>query len=186
MNDLRVRSCRPSPFPLRQRVRRGLWRIVWLVFFRPTPRPCHGWRRFLLKLFGGEIGRGAKIYPSARIWAPWNLVLEERAVIGDFVDCYCVAPIRIGAESTVSQYGFLCTASHDPEDPGFGLIARPIVVEDQVWIAADVFVGPGVTIRQGSVVGARSSVFADLPPWKICVGSPAKPVRDRIVRAKRG
>jgi putative colanic acid biosynthesis acetyltransferase WcaF len=82
----------------------------------------------------------------------------------------------------VSQSSYLCGGTHDFERPNLPLITAPIVIEDQVWIAADVFVGPGVTIGQGAVVGARSSVFGDLPPWKVCVGSPAKPIKDRVIR----
>ncbi len=162
---------------------RALWSVIWLFLFRLSPRMCHGWRRFLLRLFGAQIGQDVKVYPSARVWAPWNLTMHDFAVIGPSVDCYCVAPITIGAQSSVSQYSYLCTATHDFEDPDFQLSAQPIIIEDQVWIAVDVFVGPGVVIHQGAVVGARSSVFTNLPAWKVCYGSPAKPERDRIVKA---
>jgi putative colanic acid biosynthesis acetyltransferase WcaF len=60
----------------------------------------------------------------------------------------------------------------------------PITIGSGVWVAADVFVGPGVTIGDDTVVGARSSVLTDLPAWKICVGTPAKPVRDRIIQGE--
>src|ERR1039458_9581709 len=104
----KFRSNQDSSFGLGQRMLRGLWGIVWLVSFRPTPRPFHAWRRFLLRLFGAKIGRGAKVYQSAQIWAPWNLTMADSAVIGPDVDCYCVAPISIGEETTVSQYCYLC------------------------------------------------------------------------------
>ena len=179
----RFRSNQDSSFGFGHRMLRGLWGIVWLLAFRPTPRPFHAWRRFLLRLFGAKIGRGAKVFQSAQIWAPWNLTLADSAVIGPDVDCYCVAPITVGEQSTVSQYCYLCSATHDFEDPDFKLVAQPIVIKDQVWLCADVFVGQGVTIGQGAVVGARSSVFTDLPAWKVCLGSPAKPYRDRDMRA---
>jgi putative colanic acid biosynthesis acetyltransferase WcaF len=111
--------------------------------------------------------------------------MGEYACLSEFVDCYSVAPIRIGAHATVSQYTFLCTAGHDVSDPHMRLTTGTIVVEDQAWVAADVYVGPGVRIGQGCVVGARSSVFKDLPAWKICVGSPARPIRDRVLRETR-
>jgi len=156
-----------------------------LLLFRPSPRPLHAWRRFLLRTFGAKVERGVRVYPGARIWAPWNLTLREYAVLGPDVNCYCVAPIEIGAQTTVSQYCYLCAATHDFEAPDFKLVARPITIKDQVWLCADVFVGPGVTIAQGVVVGARSSVFTDLPAWKVCHGSPAKPRRERVVRVAR-
>jgi len=179
---LKVRSNQDSSFGVGHRMLRGVWGIVWLVAFRPTPRPFHAWRRFLLRLFGARVGREVKVYQSARIWAPWNLTLADSAVIGPNVDCYCVVPITVGEQSTVSQYCYLCAATHDFEDPDFRLMPGPIILKDQVWLGADVFVGPGVTIEQGAVVGARSSVFTDLPAWKVCLGSPAKPHRDRIMR----
>jgi len=54
-----------------------------------------------------------------------------------------------------------------------------VKIGDHVWIATDVFVAPGVTIGRGALIGARSSVFADMPEGMICVGSPAKPVKSR-------
>jgi putative colanic acid biosynthesis acetyltransferase WcaF len=95
------------------------------------------------------------------------------------VDCYSVAPIRIGAHSTVSQYSFLCSASHDHSQASMPLVAAPITIGERVWITADVFVGPGVSIGDGAVVTARSSVFSDLPPWMVACGNPAVPVKPR-------
>jgi putative colanic acid biosynthesis acetyltransferase WcaF len=108
--------------------------------------------------------------------------MGRHACIADDVDCYNVRPISIGDSSTVSQYSYLCGATHDFEDPSHPLVPLPITIGTSVWIAADVFVAPGVTIPDGVVVGARSSVFKDLPAWTVCVGTPAKPVRERVIR----
>lgn len=105
--------------------------------------------------------------------------MHENACVGDDVDVYCVAAITIGANTTVSQYSYLCGATHDYEDVEHPLVPKPIIIESRCWIAADVFIGPGVTIGEGTVVGARSSVFNDLPAWVIAAGTPAKPIRDR-------
>ncbi|MCZ7592442.1 MAG: putative colanic acid biosynthesis acetyltransferase [Kiritimatiellae bacterium] len=161
------------------RIARALWGVVYALFFRPTPRPFHGWRCFWLKLFGAKLGRGVRVYASARIWAPWNLAMGDFSVLGDFVDCYNVARIEIGANSIVSQYSFLCTATHDPDQSDFPLITKPIQIGAGAWIAADVFVGPGVTIGDGAVAGARSSLFQDVAPWTVVGGSPAKVIRER-------
>jgi len=163
-------------------VGRLLWGIVWAVLFRPTPRNCLGWRREVLRLFGAKLGRGVKIMPSALIWAPWNLEMAEESTLGERVDCYCVDKVRIGAHATVSDYSFLCTATHDECDPHMRLVTKSITIGAQAWVCADVFVGPGVTIGEGAVVGARSSVFKDLPAWQVCYGTPAKPVRPRVIR----
>ena len=163
------------------RLARAVWGVVWILFFRPTPRICFCWRNFLLRLFGAKIGKGVHVYSSCKVWAPWNLVLDDYSCLSDFVDCYSVDKISIGAHATVSQYSFLCTATHDYSDPGMRLVTKPIVINDQAWVCADVFVGPGVTIGQGAVLGARSTALKDVPPWKVSAGNPAKVIKDRDV-----
>jgi putative colanic acid biosynthesis acetyltransferase WcaF len=175
----------PSPFSLGNRALRAMWAIVWLLLFRPSPRIFHAWRRWLLRLFGARIGRRAHVYPSVKIWAPWNLELGDHSCLGSYVDCYNVAPVHVGAFATVSQYSYLCTATHDYNKREMPLIARPIKIGDWAWVAADVYVGPGVTIGDGCVVGARSSVHRSLPAWCVAVGNPAKPVKSRAMAAPR-
>lgn len=169
---------------LANRVGRTVWHLVWLLLFRPTPRLFHPWRCLLLRMFGAKLGRAVHPYPSARIWAPWNLEMGDHACLSEEVDCYCVDKIRIGAHSTVSQYSFLCSASHDYNQEAMPLVAAPITIGERVWIAADVFVGPGVTIGDGTVVAARSSVFSDLPSWMVARGNPAVVVKPRSFAAK--
>lgn len=171
----------PSPHPAGNRMGRVLWAIVWGMLYRPSPRPAHAWRRFLLRLFGARIGRGVHPYPSARFWAPWNLTLDDHSSVGDWVDCYCVAPIHLEAHASVSPYSFLCAASHDHTDPKLKLVTAPITIGRGAWVCADVFVAPGVTIGEGAVVGARSSVFDDVEPWAIVAGSPAKFIKQRVM-----
>lgn len=175
-------SSAPSPHSSSNRLLRALWGLVYAVLFRPSPRPFHAWRNLLLRLFGARIDKTARIYPKARVWAPWNLRMGAFATLGDDVDCYCVDIITIGDHAVISQYSYLCGATHDFELAKRPLVPRPITIGHSCWIAADVFVGPGVTIGEGTVVGARSSVFSDLPAWKVCVGNPAKPTRDRVIK----
>lgn len=155
------------------------WHVVWVVLYRPSPRVFHRWRCMLLRLFGAKLGKGVHPYPTARVWAPWNLEMGDRACIGEDVDCYCVDKICIGPDSTVSQYSFLCTASHDYTSSDMPLVTAPIIIGARVWITADVYVGPGVTIGDGAVVTTRSSVFCDLPAWMVARGNPARAVRKR-------
>ena len=169
---------------LANKLARTLWQLVWLLLYRPTPRILHPWRCFLLKLFGAKLGKKVHPYPSARIWAPWNLEMGEHACLSENVDCYCVAKIHIGAWSTVSQYSFLCTASHDYTSASMPLVVAPITIGKRVWVTADVFVAPGVTIGDGSVVTARSSVFKNIPPWSVASGNPAVPVKVRKIEGE--
>ena len=169
-----------SPLSLRNKVGRSIWNLVWLLLYRPTPRSLHPWRCFLLRLFGAKIGKGVHPYPSARIWAPWNLEMGDHSCLSEYVDCYCVDKIRIAAHATVSQYSFLCTASHDYTDPAMPLVIAPISIGEQAWITSDVFVAPGVTIGEGAVVLARSSVFRNIDPWVVVGGNPAKFIKPRV------
>lgn len=163
----------------RNRMARVLWGLARVLLFRPSPRVMHKWRCFLLRLFGAKIEGPCYVYPSARVWAPWNLDLGAHATLADHVDCYSVAKIRIGAYSTVSQYSFLCSASHDYRDPAIlrgpqmPLLAAPITIGERVWITADVFVAPGVTIGDGAVILARSTVVNNVPAWMVVAGNPA-------------
>ncbi|MBY0586062.1 putative colanic acid biosynthesis acetyltransferase [bacterium] len=168
-----------SPHSLMNKVGRTLWGLVYPILFRPSPKIFHGWRRMILRLFGANLHPTAKVFSTAKIWAPWNLTMEEYSCISFDVDCYNVAPIRLGPHSTVSQYSFLCTASHDMNDPGMRLTTAPISIGAGTWVCADVFVAPGVTIGDGTVVGARSSVFGNIPANKIAAGNPCRIVRDR-------
>jgi putative colanic acid biosynthesis acetyltransferase WcaF len=142
----------------------------------------------ILRLFGAKVGANAHPYPLARIWAPWNLSMDVASCLSDHVDCYSVAPITIGAHATVSQYSYLCSASRDYRDPTMPLIIAPITVGADAWVAADVFVGPGVRIGDGAVVGARSTVTQDVEPWTVVAGSPPlhRGARPRFLRAADG
>lgn len=158
---------------------RAAWNLVWLLLYRPSPIPFHGWRRFLLRLFGAKLANDCCPYPSARIWAPWNLIMREHSCLSHFVDCYCVDKVEVGAYATVSQYSYLCTASHDYQKKGMPLVSGSIVIGPHAWVAADVFIGPGVEIGEGVVVGARSSVFRDVAPWLVVAGSPVRKIGSR-------
>lgn len=162
---------------------RMTWNMIWILGVRWLPRSIgSAWKRSLLRLFGAKIAPTAIVYSSAKIYYPANLVMDEYSCLASDVDCYNVAPIRIGANSTVSQRAFLCTASHDITNPLNPLITAPIIIEDQAWIAADAFVSMGVTIGQGAVVGARASVFKNVEPWTVVGGNPAQFIKKRIVK----
>ena len=179
------RDC-PSPHGFKTQLARLLWGAVWMLLFRPSPPPFRLWRRMLLRLFGATIGSGVKVMPSARIFAPWLLSMGAQSCMGNHVDCYNLGGVTIEDNATVSQYAFLCGATHDYTDPTMPLIASRITIQKDAWICADVFVAPGITIGQGTVVGARSSVFNDLPDWMVWVGSPARAVRPRVLKKQCG
>ncbi|WP_020595944.1 putative colanic acid biosynthesis acetyltransferase [Spirosoma panaciterrae] len=156
-----------------------LWWIVESLFFRTSPQFMYGWRRFLLRSFGAKIGQRVQVRPSVHTQFPWKVTIGDSSRIGDDVVLYSLGPITIGANVIVSQKSYICTGSHDYQDLDFGIFTEPVVIEDECWLATDVYVAPGVTIGKGTVVGARSSVLKSLPANKVCVGTPAKPLKDR-------
>lgn len=172
-------------FSLRNRMARVLWDLAWLLLFRFSPRPFHAWRRLILRLFGARIAQGCHIYPNVRIWAPWNLTCHEQAGVADGVILYSQAPITLGARSVISQGAHLCTGSHDYNSPLFTLFAKPIVIGDHAWVAAECFIHPGVTVGEGAVIGARSVVTRDMPAWTVCTGNPCKPRKPRTPNVQR-
>lgn len=169
-------------FSLRNRLARALWTLAYHVLFRWVPAPLHGVRAGILRCFGARLGSGCHVYPRARIWAPWNLIMGDRACLANDVICYSMAPISIGRDAIVSQGAHLCAGTHDYESPTFQLYAKPIVVADSVWICAEAFVGPGVEIGEGAVLGARAVAFKDIPPWSVWSGNPACFIKDRKLK----
>ena len=172
-----------SRFSISNKIGRVIWNICYWILFRPFGSGyCRKWRNLVLRLFGAKLAKTVNIYSSVKIWAPWNLKMGDYSTLGPKVDCYNQGKITIGANTTISQKSNLCASSHDITDSKIPLILKPIVVEDQVWVAADAFIGPGATIEQGAVVGARAAVFKDVEPWTVVGGNPAKFIKKREIR----
>jgi len=157
-----------------------LWWLVQATLFNLSPQIFYGWRRWLLRLFGAKIGRGVLLRPSVEITYPWKVSIGDWSWIGDNVSLYSLGEIEISDNVVISQNSYLCTGSHDFMKPSFDIFAKKIVVESESWIAANVFVAPGVRIGRGAVVGACSTVLHDLPSKMVCHGNPARPMRPRL------
>jgi putative colanic acid biosynthesis acetyltransferase WcaF len=152
-----------------------LWWLVQAIAFPLTPQPLNNLRCALLRLFGAHIGKGVFIRPTARFTYPWKVTIGDYSWIGDNVVLYSLDEIHIGHHCVISQKSYLCTGSHDIHDPAFGLKTASITIDNGVWVAADCFVGPGVQIGANAVIGARSSVFTDMPSSQVCLGTPCRP-----------
>lgn len=158
---------------IKVKMKRALWNVVCALLFRPFGTKLFRiWRLVLLKMFGANVSWKCDVYASARIWAPWNLIMEEGACIGPGAICYNQAHVILRQDACVSQYAYLCTAGHNVSsgvkdtilnNAQSGLIAADIVLEREAWIGTQAFVGMGVTIGEKSVVGARANVFKDVP-----------------------
>lgn len=185
VDKLDINQCRASrPYTKREYFGRVLWALM-IPFFRFSPRPFFGWRRFLLRLFGARVGRQVHVYPSTRIYLPWNLTLGDQCSIGEWALIYNLGPVTIGDRATVSHRAHLCAGTHDYCDASLPLLRLPITIDTEAWVCADAFVGPNVTIGQGAVVGAASVVVKDVLPWQIVAGNPAQLIKMRTMKEGR-
>jgi len=172
-------------FSFGNRLRRQIWNLTYVIFFKLSPRSCHGWRAFLLRMFGAKLGRHVHVYPNAHIWAPWNLEIGSHVGIADEVTIYNMDAIRIGDYCVISQGAHLCGGSHDFNLANFQLVVAPIVLQPRVWVCAEAFIASGVTIPRGAVIGARSVVTRSLPDaWAVYAGVPARKIGERTKHEK--
>ena len=160
--------------------RRVLWTFAQPLF-RISPRPCFGWRRFLLRCFGAKIARSVHIYPSATIYFPWNLEVGNETAIAEQVFIYNLGRVTLGSRVTISHRAHLCAGTHDHTKRDFPLLRSPIAIGSDAWICADAFVGPGVTVGEGAIVGARAVAMKDVKPRSIVVGNPARESKKREI-----
>jgi putative colanic acid biosynthesis acetyltransferase WcaF len=171
-----------SGWPLSVKLRRVLWGPFKLLFLRGTGRWLSPLRLLALELFGARIERPALVMDGVIVWHPWSLTLRRYCTLGRGVEVYNYAAIVIGEQATVSQGTYLCSATHDFEDPTMPLVFHPITIGAQAWVAANCFIAPGVTVGEGAVVGACSVVTKDVPPWTVVAGNPARVIKPRVLK----
>tara|TARA_R110000751_G_scaffold1474_8_gene5576 strand:- start:2797 stop:3375 length:579 start_codon:yes stop_codon:yes gene_type:complete len=172
-----------SDFGLKNKIARLIWGVCYVFLFRPFgSRFFKKYRVFILRCFGANLNASAHVYSSVKIWAPWNLRMGAQSTLGPKVDCYNQGKIIIGANTVISQKTYLCASTHDFTMPNFPLICKPINIGDSVWVAADAFIGPGVVIGNGSVIGARAAVFKDVETWSVVGGNPAQFIKKRVIK----
>ncbi len=169
---------RPS-FSVQDQMRRLLWNVCWLVLYRTSPRPLHGWRSLLLRGFGARMGSNCHFYPGSKVWAPWNLVCADQVTAGDGAEIYNPAPVTLGSHAILSQGAYVCGATHDYNDDAFPLLAYAMSIGAYAWVCARASVGPGVTVAEGAVLGLGSVATRDLEAWTVYAGNPAVKVKER-------
>lgn len=180
MSKQNLRSFRlPEGFRGRGAIVCQLWWIVQALFFSTSPQFMYGYRVFILRIFGAKIGKAVRIRPSVKFTFPWKVVIGDYSWIGDDVVFYSLGEIEVGKNVVISQKSYLCTGTHDYRDNTFPIFAHKITIEDEVWIASDVFINPGIKVERGAVVGARSLVTKNLTAGGVYIGSPAEKVSER-------
>lgn len=177
-------SAYDSPWSLSDRIRLVLWNYCWILFCSWTPKPLNFWRLFWLRLFNCKIYGKPFVHQRARIQIPWNLILHDRACLGDRANAYSLGVIEIKSAATVAQEAYLCAGTHDFYNPDLPLVTAKITIGENAFLGARVFVMPGVNIGSDAVIGACSVVTKDMPERTICVGQPCRVLRDRYVENK--
>ena len=158
---------------------RFLWNFIYLSFFRFTPIFMHRWRCLILNLFGASVDMTAHIYPTVKIFNPSNLKMGKNSCLAPNTICFNVGNITILNNSTISQNCHLCSASRKYSNYSMSLISKPIIIEENVWVAADAFIGPGTTLKKCCVILARSVVVKSIPSYSIVQGNPGKIIGKR-------
>lgn len=168
------------------KLKRVVWNVMVALLFRPFITPLfRKWRIALLRLFGAKVEWDANVYASVKIWAPWMLQMGHRACLGPEVICYNQDWVVLEDDAIVSQYSYLCTAGHDVDyanTADSGLITAPIVLHRGAWVGSRAYIGMGVEIGEGAVVGATASVYKSVEPWTVVGGNPAKIIKKRTLR----
>jgi putative colanic acid biosynthesis acetyltransferase WcaF len=150
-----------------------------------SPRPLFAWRRLVLRAFGARVGHAVHVYPSTRIYMPWNVEIGNWAAIGEDVFVYSLGKVTIGAGAAISYRAHICAGSHDFSDPALPLLKPPVVIEENAWVGTDAFIGPGVRVGRGAIVGARAVVVRDIETLHIVAGNPARQVGLRELPQRR-
>jgi putative colanic acid biosynthesis acetyltransferase WcaF len=178
-SSLELRKSRAAPPPLRRRLWRVAWAVVEMTLFRYSFHTSNAWRARLLRSFGAQIGSGCTVRRTARVYYPWNLRMGSVSALGDRAEVYNLGTVTIGDRVIVSQEAYLCAGTHDYRDPGMPLLTPPITIKSDAWVCARAFVGPGVTIGEGAILGAAAVAMRDVPDWTIVAGNPATFIRTR-------
>jgi len=178
------KSAYHSPWSLSQRIALFLWNFCWAFFCSWTPKPFNIWRLFWLRLFGCKIYGKPFVHQKARIKIPWNLILRHRSCLGERANAYSLGIIEIKERAVIAQEAYLCTGTHDFSKPNIQLVTAKIIVGKGAFIGARVFIMPGVTIGDRTIIGACSLVTKDMPAGMICAGNPCKLLKKRIMLRK--
>lgn len=180
MTLVKKKSIIDHSFSFKNRLYRFIWFIIYYIFFRPSPVFLFKFRVFLLKLFGAKIDNTSRVYPSCIIWSPRNLTLQKDVTIGRNVNIYNQGHITINNRVIVSQNTHLCASTHDYNIPIHPLILKPIIIKQDVWVCADAFIGPGVIINEGCVIGARCVILKSTEAWSVYTGNPSVMIKKRV------
>jgi putative colanic acid biosynthesis acetyltransferase WcaF len=170
------------PYTFREYVRRFLWNFVDATFFRYSLPHAFRWRRWILRRFGAQLAHHTFIRRKTKIFNPWLLRMDEWSNLAGGVVVYNLGPVHIGRHTVCSQDVYICAGTHDYTRSNMPLQKPAIRIGQGVWIAAQAFIGPGVTIGDNCVIAARAVVTKDVPSGMVAGGNPAKVIKPRLMR----
>ncbi|WP_252263503.1 putative colanic acid biosynthesis acetyltransferase [Paracidobacterium acidisoli] len=173
-------------FSLKNRLARALWNLCYALLYRTSPRPLHAWRSMLLRAFGAKMGAACHFYPKSKVWAPWNLICEDRVSLADDAELYNPSSMYLGSHAIVSQGAYVCGATHLYNEVSFRLVSFPMRLGAYSWVCARAAVNPGVNVGDGAILGLASVATKDLEPFGIYAGIPARKVKERLRSAVPG
>lgn len=170
-----------SPWRRSEAIKIRVWEVVWTLFVRWLPKPFYRWHVLLLKAFGCKINGHVFIAPTARIYAPWLLTMDEGSCLATRSEVYNLGPVEIGKRTTIAQYAYLCNGTHDLSLSYLPLLVGDMRIGDDVFIGAKALILPGLEIADGTVVGAGAVLTKDTERYGTYGGNPARFIRQRIV-----
>ena len=168
--------------PGRGFVVRTVWHLMNALFLINPLNLSSGLKVIVLRLFGASIGEGVVIKPGVNVKYPWRLTIGDHTWIGENAWLDSLDHIRIGSHCCISQGVYFCTGNHDWTDPAFGLVIKPIVIEDGSWVGARATVLPGVTVASHSIVTAGTVMAKDTEANMIYAGNPPVVIKERVIR----
>lgn len=137
-------------------------------------------REKIIREIFGEIGDKFTVHSPFHCDFGFNIHVGQNFVANFNLTILDEAEVIIGNNVFIGPNCTLCTVIHafDADQRNSGIMqAKPIIIEDNVWIAANVVILPGVTVGRGAIIGAGSVVTKNVNPETIVAGNPAKFIR---------
>lgn len=163
--------------------------LLWIEILPYGPLPDR-LKRLILRCYGARVGRNPTIYAGVWIRPIRGLSLGDNVSIGKDVIITTTGTVTIGHNVLIGHGSKIISANH-VIPPGQGQIrfagheSKPVIIENDVWIAAQAVILPGVRIGEGAVVAAGAVVTRDVPPFTIVGGVPARILRSRLEEVNR-
>lgn len=184
LNKLKEIITRPQPYrnayaPETAELQIAAKQLCW-EYNRTSPSETEKRRKILGKLLG-TCSDMTGIEPDFHCDFGFNIHTHGLVVINYNCVILDTSPVKIGSGTFIAPGVCLTCSGHaiDPEqrDQGIGYSA-PITLEDNVWIGANAVICGGVTIGEGSVIGAGSVVRHDVPAGVVAAGVPCRVIRE--------